>query len=94
MPGGAYSSYKRYKLFNSIYSACEGVKQRTEAVDGLTNTVETHLIALQTETVATAQIVEIVLESLKAFNLSAFMRYLAVHSDIATISDLKSKLKN
>lgn len=84
--------YQRYILYKSINEAVGSLKQRTEAVDALTETIETKLLMLRQKEIKTSQIIELALATLRAFNLNAYMRYMANHSDIENVRSLKQKI--
>lgn len=91
---GAPEPYQRYKLFNSLYTACRALRSRSEAVEALTATVEDKLLGSAQTTITTAEIKETVLETLKAFNLNAYLRYLTDQTELMGLGDLRAKLKD
>lgn len=91
---GGLEPYQRHILYQSINEAIGKLKQRTEAIDALSETIENKLLTLRQEQIKTSQIIEIALSTLRAFNLSAYIRYLANHSDIENIRSLKQKISS
>lgn len=88
------SPYQRYILYKSINGAIGIIKQRTEAVDALTETIETKVLTLRQKEIKTSQIIEVALFTLRAFNLSSYLRYMANHTDIENIRALKQKISS
>lgn len=89
------SSYSRAKLYAAVATALgsTGSSATTDA-DAITDTVESKLLDLKSRTITTAEISSAILTTLKHFDTSAFLRYLASHADLRTNAELKRQLKN
>lgn len=85
--------YSRAKLFSSIYGAFAAAATRDETVDAVTDTVESRILDLKKTPVATEEIAGIVLQTLKRYSTTAFVRYLSKQTDIASEAQLRRELK-
>jgi transcriptional repressor NrdR len=88
--------YSRAKLTLSILSACDHRADHGEAVYWLNDTIEQKLYRLAmgaNNTVAKKQIIHTVLEVLKNFDTTAYVKYLARYSPALDARTLKKHLK-
>jgi transcriptional repressor NrdR len=85
--------YSRAKLFSSVYGAFLTIPTKDATIDALTSTIETKLLDLRKTDIDTAEIGRIVLSTLKQFDTSAFIRFLAAHTNLPTGIELKKELK-
>src|SRR5665213_2372762 len=90
---GTKERYSRAKLFTGIYGAFLDIRAKQNAVDAVTDTVEAKLLDTKKTTLSTAEIAEIVLQTLKHYNTAAFVRYLANQTDLANEAQLRKELK-
>lgn len=86
--------YSRARLYAGVAAAFQGQKATSITVDAITDTVESKLLELKTRSFTTQQISAIILTTLKHFDTSAFLRYLAGHAELSTNAELKRQLKN
>lgn len=89
---GKTERYSRAKLFSSIYSVFD-IKNQQDAIDAVTDTVEAKLLELTEPELAAAELAQIVLQTLKHYNTTAFVRYLAGQTDLANEAALRKELK-
>lgn len=85
--------YSRAKLFSSIYAAFLEVQAKDTTIDAVTDTVEAKLLDLQKPLISAEELVDVVLQTLKHFNTTAFVRYLSQQNDIASEAQLRRALK-
>ena len=86
--------YSRARLYSGIAAAFEPAKADSTIIDAVTDTVESKLLDLKNPIIVSDQIAAIILATLKHFDTSAFLRYLASHADLRSKSELKRQLKN
>lgn len=90
---GKRERYSRAKLFSGIYGAFLEVSGKQNVVDAVTDTVEARILDTKQEEISTDQIAQIVLVTLKNYNMAAFMRYLANQADLVNEAQLRRELK-
>jgi transcriptional repressor NrdR len=90
---GKKERYSRAKLFSGIYHAFLDIKSKQNTVDAVTDTVESKILDTKQAVLTTADIAEIVLQTLKHFNTAAFVRYLSNQTDLANEAQLKKELR-
>ncbi len=90
---GKPQPYSRAKLFSSIYGAFQLAPANQGTVDAVTDTVETKLLDMKQQLVDSRDVAEVVLQTLKHFNTSAFVRYLANQTDLINEAQLRKELK-
>jgi transcriptional repressor NrdR len=90
---GKKQRYSRAKLYSGIYGAFLSIPQKETTVDSVTDTVEAKLLDTKLSEMSSQDIARIVLVTLKHFNTSAFLRYLAYQTDLASDAQLKKELK-
>ncbi len=81
--------YRRSKLLISLYHACTGLDEHLEALDGLAGTIEGHLLSLRKQEITTEEIAMVVLDTLKRFHPSPYVRYLSYRGDISSSTELR-----
>lgn len=91
--GGHNERYSRAKLFSGIYGAFLDVKSKQTTVDAVTETIEAKLLDNKQAIISSQQIAEIVLQTLRHYSTSAFLRYLANQTNLANEAQLKRELK-
>jgi transcriptional repressor NrdR len=91
---GSKRPYSRARLYSELAAALDSAGSPAGDIDAVTDTVESKLLDLKSSTITTTQISGVVLTTLKNFNTSAFLRYLAAHADLRSRSELKRQLKN
>mgnify|MGYP001561411465 CR=1 FL=1 len=90
---GRNERYSRAKLYSGIYGAFLSVADKQKTVDAVTDTIESKLLDTRLETIATDEIAQIVMQTLRHYNTAAFVRYLANQTDLANEAQLKRELK-
>lgn len=70
--------YSRTRLFLSVVQAFENTRFLKD-IDSILDTIEQNLLNQRLESIAKAEIVDVVLRTLKPIDMSAFMKYLADH---------------
>jgi transcriptional repressor NrdR len=90
---GKKQRYSRAKLYSGIYGAFLSIPSKETTVDGVTDTVEAKILDTKKRELPSSDIARIVLITLKHFNTSAFLRYLAYQTDLANDAQLKRELK-
>lgn len=90
---GRKQRYSRAKLYSGIYGAFLSIKAKETTVDAVTDTVEARLLDSKKRELASADIAQVVLRTLKHFNTAAFVRYLAYQADLTSDAQLKHELK-
>lgn len=88
------SPYSRSRLYSSVVAAFGGAEAKPDAVDAITDTVESKLLDLKSPIITATQIAATVLTTLKHFDTPAFLRYLAGHAELRNNAELKRQLKN
>jgi transcriptional repressor NrdR len=88
------SPYSRARLYSAIAAAWEPGQAKASTVDAITDTVESKLLDLKSRALTTQQISATILTTLKHYDTSAFLRYLASHAELRTNAELKRQLKN
>lgn len=91
---GSQRPYSRARLYSAVAAALDPAGHTASDVDAITDTVESKLLDLKSLTLTTVQISGIILTTLKNYDTSAFLRYLAAHADLRSRSELKRQLKN
>lgn len=86
-------SYSKAKLFSSIYGAFSDIKAKASTIDAVTDTVEAKLLDMEQAEISTEEIATIVLQTLKHFNTTAFVRYLSDQTDLVSEAQLRKELK-
>jgi transcriptional regulator NrdR family protein len=77
-----------------VATALDPAASPASDIDAVTDTVETKLLDLKSPNLTTTGISAIILTTLKNYDTSAFLRYLAAHADLRSRSELKRQLKN
>ncbi len=90
---GAKQRYSRAKLYSGIYGAFLSIPSKETTVDAVTDTIEAKLLDTKKTELSSAEIASIVLTTLKHFNTSAFLRFLAYQTDLANDAQLNKELK-
>lgn len=90
---GQIEPYMRSKLCISIYKACIGLSDQADDADALCVTIEQKLLKKGWQELASEVIAETALETLKAFNAAAFMRYLSHRMDFSSQHQLQQELQ-
>lgn len=90
---GRKTSYSRSKLFYSLCQVFDGSGDDISLVDGLMDTIEIKLIKERKDVITMQEFVRLVLIAIKPVSLSAFMYYLASHSEINNNTELKKLIK-
>lgn len=85
--------YSRAKLYSGIYGAFLSIVSKETTVDGITDTVEAKILDSKQKEIHSSDIARIVLVTLKHYNTTAFLRYLAYQTDLASDAQLKRELK-
>ena len=91
---GSQRPYSRARLYAELATALDPASSSASDVDAITDTVESKLLDLKSPALTTTGISAIVLTTLKNYDTSAFLRYLAAHADLRSRSELKRQLKN
>jgi len=90
---GKKQPYSRAKLYNGIYGSFMAIPTKGNSVDGLIDTIEAKILDKKKLEVSSKEIAEITLATLKNFNTTAFVRYLAYQTDLISGAQLKRELK-
>lgn len=90
---GKKQRYSRAKLFSGIYGAFLSIPAKETTVDAVTDTIEAKIMDTKKRELKAQEIAAIVLKTLKHFNTSAFVRYLAYQTDLNSDAQLKKELK-
>ena len=90
---GKKQRYSRAKLYSGIYGAFLAIPAKETTVDGVTDTIEAKILDTKQREITSEAIARIVLTTLKHFNTTAFLRYLAYQTDLANDAQLKRELK-
>ena len=90
---GKKQRYSRAKLYSGIYGAFLSIPSKETTVDAVTDTIEAKILDAKETEMSSESIAKIVLVTLKHFNTSAFLRYLAYQTDLASDAQLKKELK-
>lgn len=85
--------YSRARLYASLLAVLGPRPNGPATAEAVADTVETKLLDLQRRTITKQQIADNVLSTLKHLDSSAFLRYLAAHSDFPTTARLSRELK-
>lgn len=78
----------------SLMRAIDGVNLDDVDIDNLVDTIEQKIILRGQDEIPADLIRRLSLETLKAVDMNAFMRYMATHMQFRTKSDLKAEMKN
>lgn len=92
-PNGQETPYSRSKLFYSLCKAFKGSGGDISQVDGLMDTIEVKLIKEKKTIVTSQRLIRLILVAIKPVSLSAFMYFLASHSEINNNTELKKLIK-
>jgi transcriptional repressor NrdR len=90
---GKKQRYSRAKLYSGIYGAFLSIPAKETTVDAVTDTVEAKLLDTKKRELSSEEISQIVLTTLKHFNVAAFMRFLAYQTNPANEAQLRKELK-
>lgn len=90
---GKKQRYSRAKLYSGIYGAFLSIPAKETTVDAVTDTIEAKILDARQTEMSSADVARIVLTTLKHFNTSAFVRYLAYQTDLQNDAQLKQELK-
>jgi transcriptional repressor NrdR len=85
--------YSRAKLFSSVYAAFLDVAGKQNVIDAVTDTIEAKLLDLQSTQISTDEIAAVVLQTLKHYHATAFVRYLSHKTDLTSEAQLRRELK-
>jgi len=85
--------YNRARLYASLLTSLGPGAQGPATANAVTDTVETKLLDLRRRSISQQEIIDNVLSTLKHIDSSAFLRYLAAHSDFSTSTKLSRELK-
>ena len=91
--GKKHERYSRATLFSSIYQAFTDMNAKPSVIDAVTDTVETKILDTKLDIIATSDIAEIVLQTLKNYHTGAFVRYLADQTDLVNQAALRKELR-
>jgi transcriptional repressor NrdR len=91
---GSKRPYSRARLYAAVAAALDPAGTTASDIDAVTDTVESKLLDLKSPALTTTGISAIILTTLKNYDTSAFLRYLAAHADLRSRSELKRQLKN
>jgi transcriptional repressor NrdR len=89
---GKKERYSRAKLYSGIYGAFLRIPRKETTVDAVTDTIEAKILDTKLREIPSHDIARIVLTTLKHFNTTAFVRYLAYQTDLASDAQLKREL--
>jgi transcriptional regulator NrdR family protein len=87
------SPYRRSVLFISILRVLDAEHLTDIDVDNLVDTIEQKIIIRGQDEIEADLIRRLCLDTLKAIDMNAFMRYMALHMNFRTKSDLKAEMK-
>jgi transcriptional repressor NrdR len=90
---GKPQPYSRAKLFSSIYAAFAVAPQKQAEVDAVTDTIESKLLDMQQVIITSTEVASTTLQTLKHYNTSAFVRYLANQTNLINEAQLRKELK-
>src|SRR5438477_8514476 len=90
---GKKQRYSRAKLYSGVYGAFLSIPAKETTVDAVTDTIEAKILDTKKRELTSEHIARVVLVTLKHFNTSAFLRYLAYQTDLANDAQLKRELK-
>jgi transcriptional regulator NrdR family protein len=84
--------YSRPRLYISLLRAFEDSKD-LDSVDSIIDTIEQRLLGLNKDIVTQSELVDAVLRTIKPISPTAFMKYLAEHSNLTGTRDLNKVIK-
>lgn len=84
--------YNRTRLLLSVIRAFENTHYLKD-IDSILDTAEQNLVNLHLESITKAQVVDVILHTLKPIDTSAFMKYLADHIGPLGARDLNKLIK-
>jgi transcriptional repressor NrdR len=87
------SPYSRSVLFISILRVIDAEHLSGVDVDNIVDTIEQKIILRGQSEISADLIRRLCLETLKAVDVNAFMRYMALHMRFRTKSDVKAEIK-
>ena len=90
---GKKQRYSRAKLYSGIYGAFMSIPAKEAAADGVADTIEAKILDAKKREITSSEIAKIVLATLKHYNTTAFVRYLAYQTDLVSDAQLKRELK-
>jgi transcriptional repressor NrdR len=90
----SHAPYSRARLYSTVVTSLGGTTASSNTTDALTDTIESKILDLKSKNIKSSQIAAIVLTTLKHFDTSAFLRYLAGHAELRSQAELKRQLKN
>jgi transcriptional repressor NrdR len=90
---GQAEGYSRAKLFTSIYAAFADLPDKPPVIDAITDTIEAKLLDLRQPQPTSEDIATIVLQTLKRYHTTAFVRYLSSQAQLTSQSQLRNELK-
>ncbi len=90
---GNRQRYARSILFGSMCEAFSGLKAKPDDIDAVTDTIESKLLDMRQTEITSSEIVAVALQTLKNYNTSAFVRYLASQTDLVSEAQLRKELK-
>lgn len=89
---GKKQRYSRAKLYSGIYGAFLSIPAKETTVDAVTDSIEAKLLDTKKAELSSSEVATVVLTTLKHFNTSAFLRYLAYQTDLTSDAQLKREL--
>lgn len=89
---GKLEPYSRARLYSGIYQAFDDVRKRPDMIDNITETIESKILNLKEPVINSKDIAAIVLTTLKNFDTTAFLRYLASHTGPVGQAQLKREI--
>lgn len=91
---GEAERFSRVKLYSGIYGATIGSKlpHREFVVDKITREIERQILFMRLKRISTADISDIVLNSLKKLSPSTFLRYLAYNKNPKTPNEILKEI--
>ena len=92
---GKKEKYSRVKLYAGIYNATVSSRptERQRLVEKITREVEKEILLLRKKEIESAEIGEIVLQTLEVFSPGAFLSYLTYYKNITKQSQIRKELK-
>lgn len=89
---GKNQKFSKPKLFVSIYKSLEHLPKAAETADAISSTVIARVLMLNTP-LSSELISEVVMNSLKNYNVSAFVKYASLQSSVTNKRELNRLLK-
>jgi transcriptional regulator NrdR family protein len=77
---GALTPFSRAQLFASIYDSCKHLPKPSEVADQLTTTIITNILNSKVAITTSADLMNLVVETLECFDIAAAVQYKAFNS--------------